>query len=178
MDGDVSLECHQSHSRAGFLSLRTIDSLAGQLFVVGSILWQPEVSPVIAKFPCEGKIALLSRLYLFPVAIVTNCHRFSALKQQISFLMVLEVRNSKARIAKFKSRAMFCLEAAGKICFSAFSSFYKPPAWHNFPCLPFPCLPGQLHSIFKSFSMTPFSLSRLLFWLLPPFYKDSLDNPR
>lgn len=77
--------------------------------------------------------------------------------------MVLEVRNSKARIAKFKSRAMFYLETAGKICFSAFSSFYKPPAWHNFPSLPFPCLPGQLHSIFKSFSMTPFSLSRLLF---------------
>ena len=50
----------------------------------------------LPSIPCEGKIALLSRLYLFPVAIVTNCHRFSALKQQISFLMVLEVRNSKA----------------------------------------------------------------------------------
>lgn len=116
----------------------------------------------LPSIPCEGKIALLSRLYLFPVAIVTNCHRFSALKQQISFLMVLEVRNSKARVVKFKSRAMFCLEAAGKICFSAFFSFYRPPAWHNFPSRPFACLPGQLRSIFKSFSMTPFSLSCLL----------------
>lgn len=106
---------------------------------------------------CQVSPALLSRLHLFPVATVTNCHRFSGLKQQISFLMVLEVRNSKAKVAKFKSRAMFCLEAAGKICCSAFSSFCRPPAWHNFPCLP-----GQLHSIFKFFSMTPVSLSRLL----------------
>ena len=112
----------------------------------------------LPSVPCEGKIVLLSRLYLFLIATVTNCHRFSGL-QQISFLIVLEVRSSKAKIAKFKSRAVFCLAAVGKICFFAFSSFYRPPAY------PFLCLPGQLHSIFKSFSMTPVSLSRLFLWL-------------
>lgn len=153
--GEVSLESHQSPSRAGFLSLRTIDSLAGQFFVVGLSCESQRCLQSLPSAPCDGKIALLSRLYLFPTATVTNCHRFSGLKQQISFLTVLEVRSSKAKITKFKSRAMFCLAAIGKICFFAFSSFYRPPAY------PFLCLPGQLHSIFKSFSMTPVSLSRL-----------------
>ena len=32
MDGDVSLECHQSHSRAGFLDTGTLDNLDNYLF--------------------------------------------------------------------------------------------------------------------------------------------------